>query len=250
MSQTLTSFFSQFPVSAFTSPRSWGGVRKEHFSSTLVDKIERTTGFKKQDWVLAEQVHGTEVAVITEKEGHKRPLRGVDGIVTNRQDILLVIKHADCVPIFLFDRVKEIIGLVHSGWRGTVGKIGLVALQRMMREFGSRVQDIEIALGPAAQACCYRKPKDSLFTQLPEWKEHIQGKKQELAIDLSGFISQMFVKAGVEKRKITDCRICTVHSRDFWSWTRQRDQKEARGMGISVLGLKVISGKEKVKTKS
>jgi hypothetical protein len=238
MNQPSIAFFSGFPVVAVAVPRSWGEGVKGGFSPPLIDKIERETGFGQNNWLWGEQVHGTRVAVIRQGEKPHLPLKGVDGLVTDRPDVLLVVKHADCVPIFLFDRVRRVIGLVHSGWRGTVGKIGLVALQKMLIGFDSRVGDIFVGIGPGARACCYRKPKDSLLAQLPEWHDYLETKDGAMAVSLSGFIKRTFEDAGIPENQISDCEICTIHNRNYWSWTRQRDQKEERGMGVSVLGLK------------
>jgi len=250
MKQVPTVFFPQLSVRAYSFPQSWGKGEKGYFFPSLIGNIEQETEFSQKTWIWAEQIHGTEVVVVKHGRIPKSPLKGADGIVTNRRDVLLIVKHADCVPIFLFDRVKRVIGLVHSGWRGTLGKIGLVALHQMMVAFGSQVRDIHIALGPAAQACCYRKPKDSIFTQLPEWQEYVESKDGEIAVNLLGFITQMFREAGIKPGRITDCGICTIHNRDFWSWTRQRDQGEERGMGVSVLGLKKAYGKQQMERES
>jgi len=225
-----------------------GTLTKDVGVSAFLDKRGRETlisslgknNFPNNNVLEMEQVHGVKIACVKKEEklsGNKL-FPSVDGIVTNKRGVLLGVRHADCVPIFLFDPVREVIGLVHSGWRGTVGKIGLIALQKMVVEFGSRVEKVEVALGPAAQVCCYRKAKTSVFTQLPEWREFIAIKKGEVTVDLSGFIEEMFLVAGVRKEHIKNSRICTIHNREFHSWTRRRDQGEERGTGMSVLGLK------------
>ena len=77
-----------------------------------------------------------------------------DGLVTQDPDIILTLKVADCVPVFLHDPSKNIIGLVHSGWRGTVENIVLNAIQ-LMEKNGTETGDIRCILGPAICICCY-----------------------------------------------------------------------------------------------
>ena len=69
--------------------------------------------------------------------------------------------YADCVPLYFVDPVKRVIGLSHSGWRGTVGKIGKVtAGETMCREFQSRPEDILAAVGPSICQECYEVSED------------------------------------------------------------------------------------------
>ena len=69
--------------------------------------------------------------------------------MTDIPGICLVTFYADCVPLYFVDPVKKVIGLSHSGWRGTVGKIGKVTVETMCREFKSRPEDILAAVGPS-----------------------------------------------------------------------------------------------------
>ncbi|HCR82268.1 MAG TPA: laccase domain-containing protein, partial [Lachnospiraceae bacterium] len=94
-------------------------------------RIGESIGVNSEDMVFTQQTHTTNVRVVTDEErgmGILRP-RGysdVDGLVTNVPGICLVTFFADCVPLYFVDPVKRTIGLSHSGWRGTVGKIGKV----------------------------------------------------------------------------------------------------------------------------
>ncbi len=85
---------------------------------------------------LSKQTHTTNVIVVDEKDagnGLIKPLPydDVDGLITNVKDMPLVTFYADCVPLFFYDPVKEVVALSHSGWRGTVRKIGKVTIEKM-----------------------------------------------------------------------------------------------------------------------
>ena len=71
-----------------------------------------------------------------------------DGMVTNVPEICLVTFYADCVPLFFVDPVHRAIGLSHSGWRGTVGKMGKVTVERMREEYGTDPAQVVAAIGP------------------------------------------------------------------------------------------------------
>ena len=84
----------------------------------------------------------------------------VDGLVTNVPGLCLMIFFADCVPLFFVDPVNRAIGLAHSGWRGTVKRIGRETIRTMEREFGTRAEDLICAIGPSICVTCYEVSKD------------------------------------------------------------------------------------------
>jgi YfiH family protein len=111
-----------------------------------------------ENWWRAEQVHGTEVAVVPTENTILAPdglpiVPGVDGLVTNQPGCVLAIYVADCGPIWLADKETGAIGLLHSGKKGTEGNILAKGLETMERAFGSRPENITVVLGP-----CIRPP--------------------------------------------------------------------------------------------
>ena len=115
--------------------------------------------------VLSKQTHTTNVRVVTEEDKGKGVMRernytDVDGMITNVPGICLVTSYADCVPLYFVDPVKKAIGLSHSGWRGTVGKIGKNTVQLMQENFGSKPEDLLAAVGPSVCMDCYEVSED------------------------------------------------------------------------------------------
>ena len=111
-------------------------------------------GFDIGDLVVPEQVHGVDVAVVGAEDrsaGALSPstaIPGCDALVTDTPGLLLGTTVADCLPVFLLDPVRRAIGLAHSGWRGTAGRIAVRALEAMAQAFGTRPEDCLAALGP------------------------------------------------------------------------------------------------------
>lgn len=111
-------------------------------------------GFEIGDLVVPAQVHGASVAVVGWKNrsaGALSPATAIpdcDALVTDTPGLLLGITIADCLPVFLLDPVRQVIGLAHSGWRGTAGGIAVRALEAMAQAFGTRPEDCLAALGP------------------------------------------------------------------------------------------------------
>lgn len=110
-------------------------------------------------WWRAEQVHGTQVAIVPGAGTTLAPdnlpvVPGVDGLLTASPGQLLAIYVADCGPIWLADRKTGSIGLLHSGKKGTAGNILANALEIMAMKFGTRPADVTAVLGP-----CIRPPE-------------------------------------------------------------------------------------------
>ncbi|MCM1309121.1 MAG: peptidoglycan editing factor PgeF [Butyrivibrio sp.] len=122
-------------------------------------------GIAPEDMVYAKQTHGDDI--MEAKPRHRgmgvvrpRDYDGVDGLVTNTAGIALVITCADCVPVFLVDPVRRAIGLVHSGWRGTVQNIAGAAVKRLAELYGSAPRGIKAFIGPSVCGNCYEVGED------------------------------------------------------------------------------------------
>lgn len=110
--------------------------------------------------VVSKQVHKTNIRLVDEKDLGKgydipRDFDEIDGLITDCPGITLVTKYADCVPLFLIDTKRKAIGLSHSGWRGTVGKIGLHTVHEMQKHFGTNPEDLIAVIGPSICMACY-----------------------------------------------------------------------------------------------
>jgi hypothetical protein len=102
---------------------------------------------KPEQLVFPRQTHTNcvaEISGIPENE-----IKETDALITNKAGICLCVQTADCVPVLLFDTVKNAIAAVHAGWKGTVKKIAGVAVQKMVQNYGSSPKDIIAAIGPS-----------------------------------------------------------------------------------------------------
>lgn len=128
-------------------------------------RITEAIGVAYDSLVFSRQTHTANVRVVKAEDrgkGITRPLNydEVDGMITNEPGICLATFYADCVPLFFIDPVNRAIGLTHSGWRGTVGKIGRETLAAMKREYGTRAEDVRAAIGPSICQDCYEVSED------------------------------------------------------------------------------------------
>lgn len=165
-------------------------------------------GFAWSQLRRAEQIHGAEVAVVTGEE--EAMVAGVDGLVCGVPGVILGIYVADCAAVYLVDRARGAVGLVHSGRKGTeLGIVG-VAIGRMGEEFGTRVEDLEVAIAP-----CIRPP-------------HYE-------VDFAAEIVQQALELGVPAEQISESGVCTGENvNKYYSY---RIEKGRTGRMLALLGV-------------
>ncbi len=115
-------------------------------------------GIRRENLYVLRQVHSLRVEVIDGQSAAETAMCEADGMVSVRQDVVLSVTVADCLPIFLVDTRSMAFAVVHSGWRGT----GIVAeaLQIMEARFGCRPDRVAAVIGPGIGVCCYTVPPD------------------------------------------------------------------------------------------
>lgn len=121
-------------------------------------RLRERLGVERERFYGARQVHSRRVLVVEGQSSAEVAGEEADGLVTTREDVLLSVTVADCLPIFLADRRTGAFGIVHSGWKGT----GIVqeAVRLLRERFGSRPQEITAVVGPGIGACCYTVPPE------------------------------------------------------------------------------------------
>lgn len=165
--------------------------------------------------VVGEQVHGAQVAVVTRQDkgrgafGLDDVLAGVDALVTDVPGIVLFALFADCVPVFLFDPRRRVVGLAHAGWKGTSAGIAARTLETMAEAFGSRPEDCLAAIGPSIGPCCYEVGDDvaARFAALDPALVSSHGRS--LRVDLWSANAKQLLEAGIPPEHITAARLCT-----------------------------------------
>ena len=112
--------------------------------------IAHEIGISQTCLAIPEQVHSVGVKWVDAPGKYS----GIDGLITSKTNLILSLKVADCVPVYLFEPQKNIAGLVHSGWRGTVGGIISNSIELMQKK-GADKGLILVYMGPAIGNCCY-----------------------------------------------------------------------------------------------
>lgn len=128
-------------------------------------RFARAVGYDYKSLVFSDQVHKDKIYMVTKKDMGKgivreSDIKGIDGLVTNVPEIPLMTFYADCVPLYFFDPVKRVVGMAHSGWRGTVEKIGAKMIDFMKKNYDSDPKDVLCAIGPSICKDCYEVGSD------------------------------------------------------------------------------------------
>lgn len=223
------------------------GDRKEAVAENF-RRIGEALGVRCEDMVLSRQTHTTNVRIVTNADRGKgitreRDYTDVDGLVTNVPGICLVTSYADCVPLFFVDPVKKVIGLSHSGWRGTVGKIGRKTVELMHERFGSDPADILAAVGPSVCMDCYEVSGDVIekfkeaFSE--NWWDQLFYEKPDgkYQLDLWKANELIFQESGILPEHIAVTNICTHCNSDILYSHRAAGDK--RGNLCAFLALKI-----------
>jgi YfiH family protein len=192
------------------------GDRPEHVRENRRRVLER---FGHPPVAALEQVHGSVVHAV---EG-PGVWRG-DGLLTDRPGLLLRVGVADCYPVLLHDPVRQVVGALHAGWRGVVAGILPAALSLMQERYGSRSQDVRVALGPGAGPGFQVGPevaeafaRAGLETFRPD-----PGTPGRFCLDLASALRQQALSLGLRSEHLWVLGADTLHDPRFFSHRRER----------------------------
>lgn len=117
------------------------------------------------------QVHGGDVVLATQPVKGRKWLAQADAIVTDRADVPLFMRYADCIPILFFDPIQQVIGIAHAGWRGTMQGVGVNTVRVMHDSYGSRFEDIQVGIGPGISRQCFQVGQEVIDAALAYFKD-------------------------------------------------------------------------------
>lgn len=182
-------------------------------------RLAHAMGATEDHFVCTDQTHTTNVLRVGKADcgigvTRPKPYTDIDGLVTDEPGVVLSTFFADCVPLYFVDPVNRAIGLSHSGWRGTVNRMGKKTLEVMNCEFGTQADDVIAAVGPSICMQCYEISEDVAV----EFMKAFDGYTDEILkdkgcgkflLDLWKCNQIILLEAGVKRQNIAVTDICT-----------------------------------------
>lgn len=190
------------------------------------DIIAQTLDLNIEDMVLSAQTHTTNVLKVGRRDCGKgilfeKGFDNIDGMITNEPNVVLVTSYADCVPLYFVDTKNKAIGLSHSGWRGTVNKMGKVTIERMREEFNTKPEDLICVIGPSICKNCYEVSYDVInkfeksFDEKFHKKIFTEKANGKYMLNLWKANEIILLQAGVRIQNIENRQICTCCNKDI-----------------------------------
>ncbi len=182
-----------------------------------------------EDFVCSDQTHTTNIRIVTEADCGKGVTRekdytDVDGLLTEIPGIVLVTFYADCVPLYFLDTQRKVIGLAHSGYRGTLHKMGQHMIDMMCQEFGCRREDVKAVIGPSICVNCYEVGEEVAQEFVEAFREIssqilLPGKaKGKYQLNLWETNRSILLQAGIQEENLLVTDVCTCcNSKELFS---------------------------------
>lgn len=238
-----------------------GGVSKEHLSSMNLSftrgddkeavlenhrRFAKALGYDEEQLVFSNQVHHTHFHKVTKADAGKGITREsdileIDGLVTNEPGIPLITFYADCVPLFFYDPVKQVIAMAHSGWKGTVERIGAKMIEYMQAEYGCKANDMICAIAPSICQSCYEVSEDVALRFLEvfgdSYGEELLYKKEndKYQLNLHKACEITLLEAGILKEHLDITDLCTCCNPDFFFSHRASHGMRGNLAGVMML---------------
>lgn len=198
------------------------------------EKLAELLEIDKSKILLANEHHTDKIYIAEAKDAAiEHGNEYFDAVLTNEKRLMLCVHTADCVPVALLDTVKKVIGIVHSGWRGSAKRIAGKTVRKMIEVYDSNPENIICSIGPYNHSCCYEVGED-VFTKFRETFSDSECEKlfrkknssEKYLLDLGAAVSISLCDEGVKAANIYDSGHCTYHSSVFSSWRRTRNEKK------------------------
>lgn len=213
------------------------GDNVEHVRENRRRTLQHNAQRSLDELVMAQQVHAAQVTWVDGRDRGRGAftaddaVAGADGLLTRDSNVVLGMGFADCAPIFFADVQGRAVGVVHAGWRGTVGRIQQEAV-RLLEAEGIRPSNLRVAIGPSIGACCYEidDPVRKRVLQTAGEAPLSPAKRDDhwmLDIVLAHRI--LLEQAGVVPSAIDVAGICTQCDHQYFSF--RRDNRKTGRMG-------------------
>ncbi len=163
---------------------------------------------KKLRFVYLSQLHSPWIKYI-KKEG----MYDGDGLFTEEKSLVLVVKTADCLPLYFCG--KDIVGIIHLGWRSALGGI--------LKNIKDNLEEFSVIAGVGLRSCCYKVGEE--FLKYKRFVNYLIRKEGILYFSPIEFAKEELRKQRLNPDRFFDLKICSFCNQDFYSWRREKTQR-------------------------
>ena len=175
-------------------------------------------GVPIQNICIMNQTHSS---VAKDVSNPVRELIDGDALITKKPNMILVVIHADCVPVLLYDEECQMVAGIHSGWKGTLSGVVQSTVEQMVR-CGVTASNIRAIIGPCIRQSSYEVGCD-VYDRFVDYNSHYKrfflkddNKQDKYWFDLPGCVKFILADSGVNS--IDDCMVNTYDSDDYYSY--------------------------------
>ncbi len=186
-----------------------------------------------EDFVCPEQTHSSNYYKVTTKDKGRGiysiedAIKNTDAIYTYEPNILLCCFTADCVPIFFYDKKSGLVGIIHSGWKGTVNEITLKVLEHIKIKEQNNPNDLYVQIGMAISQERFEVDEDvyNQFLKLGYADSFIyyNDKTNKYHIDNKRVVKKQCELVGIPSENISIDETCTFSSPDCFSYRQDKN---------------------------
>ncbi|MDR3259113.1 MAG: peptidoglycan editing factor PgeF [Fusobacteriaceae bacterium] len=215
--------FAKFGIMTIFTDKTFGDA-----TAKSKDEVLKRLNIKNKQIVSGHQTHSENIRVISADSDGKDYFENTDGFITDMRNIILYAKYGDCLPIFLLDTQKMVIGVLHSGWKGTFAEIGIKGIDLMGKNYGSLKEDILIGFGVGISWEKYEVSIDFYEKFSDKFEKSIIDEsfiflKEKIYFDNQKFNRLNFLKNGISDNNIITNDLCTYRDKRFFSYRRERN---------------------------
>lgn len=229
-------------------------ISKEEYEKAVRDykKICEALDIDYLNVVKTNQEHTNNIQIVNKKinisdmDVNLEEYKNTDGLITNKRNLILSTTNADCILIILFDPVTKTIANIHSGWRGTLQRISVKSVEKMIKEFNCNPKDIICCICPSIRKCHFEVDKDVKEMFEKEFEDLQINKRTDIMekqedqekwnIDTVLINKIMLEGLGMKQENIIDSGICSVCNSDLIH--SYRVEKQGYGLETALISLK------------
>jgi YfiH family protein len=210
------------------------------------EKALSELGFTLNNLVAMEQVHSDNLQVVTYLDGGRGAftwddaIEKTDGLICKDKNLVLMAVVADCAVAVFYDPEKEVIGISHCGWRGTVKGLAVKVIKKMEKSFNCNASHIRAGISPCIDLCCYEVGED-VFSDFcnnfgTSGKTFFQERNGKLYLDLKKAIRFQLIEAGIKEEHLEISELCTSCRNDlFFSHRAEKGKTGRTGVFIGMI---------------